>query len=74
MGVVFQARQKGLDRTVALKMILKAGFASPEQRLRFQIEAENAARVLHPNIVQVFEIGEYRVSLTLPRSSSKAGA
>ncbi len=59
MGVVYKAKQKGLDRTVALKMILKADFATSEQKLRFQIEAENAARVQHPNIVQVFEIGEH---------------
>ena len=60
MGVVYRARQVGLDRVVALKMILHADFAGTEQRLRFQIEAENAAHVQHPNIVQVFEIGEHR--------------
>ncbi|HMP04115.1 MAG TPA: serine/threonine-protein kinase, partial [Gemmatales bacterium] len=59
MGVVYMAKQTGLERTVALKMILKADFATTEQKLRFQIEAENAARVQHPNIVQVFEIGEH---------------
>ena len=59
MGVVYQARQKGLDRTVALKMILGSDFASPEQRLRFQIEAENAARVQHPGIVQIYAFGTH---------------
>ncbi|HMP00962.1 MAG TPA: serine/threonine-protein kinase [Gemmatales bacterium] len=60
MGVVFRARQVGLDRTVALKMILDAGLATPAQKIRFQIEAENAARVQHPNIVQVFDVGEHQ--------------
>ena len=59
MGVVYLARQMGLDRLVALKMILRADFASDEQKLRFKIEAENAARIQHPNIAQVYEIGEH---------------
>lgn len=60
MGVVYRARQVGLDRPVALKMILRADYAGTEQKLRFQIEAENAARVRHPNIVQVYEIGAHQ--------------
>lgn len=59
MGVVYKARHLALGRTVALKMILKVDFASVEQKLRFQIEAENAAQMQHPNIVQVFEVGEF---------------
>ncbi len=58
MGVVYQARQIGLDRLVALKMILSGDHAGEAERTRFKIEAEAAARLRHPNIVQVFEVGE----------------
>ncbi len=57
MGIVFKARQVGLNRLVALKMILGGACATPEQVLRFRREAEAAARLQHPNIVQVHEIG-----------------
>jgi eukaryotic-like serine/threonine-protein kinase len=57
MGVVYQARHRELRRLVALKMILSGGFASESQRERFRREAELAARVQHPNIVQVYEVG-----------------
>src|SRR5262245_38421532 len=60
MGVVYTARQVGLNRLVALKMIRDGELASPEQRLRFRMEAEMAARVRHPNVVQVHEVGEYQ--------------
>ena len=59
MGVVYHARDRRLQRLVALKMILAGGFASEVQRQRFQREAELAARVQHPNIVQVYEAGVY---------------
>jgi hypothetical protein len=60
MGVVYQARHPGLRRLAALKMVLAGEFASPAQESRFRLEAELAARVQHPNIVQVYEIGSYQ--------------
>jgi serine/threonine protein kinase/WD40 repeat protein len=57
MGVVYKARQLGLNRIVALKMVLGGPFAEPEFRARFHSEAEAVARLHHPNIVQVYAIG-----------------
>jgi serine/threonine protein kinase len=59
MGVVYKARQKSLNRLVALKMILGGGHAAAQQLARFKAEAEALGRLHHENIVQVHEIGEH---------------
>ncbi len=59
MGVVYKARQIKADRLVALKMILAGKHTDVKDRIRFQIEAESVARLVHPNIVPLFEVGEH---------------
>src|SRR5438477_1335105 len=58
MGVVYKARQIKAGRLVAVKMILAGAYARQDERKRFQREIEAVARLQHPNIVQVFEVGE----------------
>ena len=58
MGVVYEAEDLRLKRTVALKLIRSAAFARAQDLARFRVEAETVARLDHPNIVPVHEVGE----------------
>jgi WD40 repeat protein/serine/threonine protein kinase len=59
MGVVYLARSKKLNRRCALKMILSGIYSSEAEIARFHSEAQAIARLQHPNIVQIFEVGEH---------------
>jgi eukaryotic-like serine/threonine-protein kinase len=58
-GVVYRARHLALNRVVALKMLLGAELSDPCRLARFRVEAEAVAAVRHPNVVQVYEVGEH---------------
>ena len=59
MGVVYKARHLRLNRIVALKMLQAGAYAGSHERARFQREAEVVASLRHPNIVQVYDVGEH---------------
>lgn len=59
VAAVYRARQTSLGRDVALKLMLGGQFASPRSRRRFCLEAQTAARLQHPHIVQVYDHGEF---------------
>src|SRR5262245_34552064 len=59
MGVVFKARQTIPSRLVALKMILAGSFSEPARKARFLAEGDAIARLQHPNIVQIYEVGQH---------------
>jgi serine/threonine-protein kinase len=58
MGIVFRARHVRLGRLVALKMLLSGPYAGPLERGRFQREAEAVAALRHPNVVQIYDVGD----------------
>ena len=58
MGVVYRAWDRRLNRPVALKMLLAGAYARPEELERFRREAEAEAGLRHPNIVQVYDVGD----------------
>ena len=78
MGIVYRARQVGLDREVAIKLLAAGPWASNEFIERFRREAQNAARMQHPNIVAIHEVGSaeelHYFSMRLVRGHSLAAA
>jgi serine/threonine-protein kinase len=59
MGIVYKARHLRLNRLVALKMLITGAYAGPQERARFQREAEAVASLRHANIVSVYDVGEH---------------
>jgi serine/threonine protein kinase len=60
MGIVYLATSISLERKVALKLMRRDGFEDPEKRKRFEREAAAAAKCQHPNLVQIYSVGEHQ--------------
>jgi serine/threonine protein kinase len=74
MGVVYRARQLGLNRTVALKMIRSGIHADPQERARFRVEAEAVALLAHSHIIQIHDYGEWNGMPYLAMEFAEAGS
>jgi serine/threonine-protein kinase len=74
MSIVFKAVQRTLRRVVAVKMLLAARQADPEALTRFCIEGEAVARLHHPNVVQIHQLGEYECQLFLVMEYLEGGS
>ena len=59
MGVVYEARQQRLNRLVAVKVLLGGQYATVKSQERFKAEVDAIGRMQHPNLIQVFDVGEY---------------
>ena len=59
IGVVYLARQDGLNRLVALKMMIAGSYAGPREFAQFRAEAEAVAALAHPNIARIYAVGEH---------------
>ena len=73
-AVVYLARQLGLNRPVALKVLLAGSLATGHERLRLRREAEAVAMLQHPNVIQIYEIGEYEGCVYLSLEYSPGGS
>jgi WD40 repeat protein/serine/threonine protein kinase len=74
MGIVYKARHLLLKRIVALKMSRPGDVAGEEERARFRAEAEAVARLRHPNIVQIYEVGEHQGRLFFSFEYAEGGS
>jgi serine/threonine protein kinase len=73
MGVVYHAHDPLLERDVALKVMLPQIARDPEQKHRFEREARAVARMMHPNVVTVFDLGYHSDGSPTSRWSSSGG-
>lgn len=74
MGIVYKARQFGLDRVVALKMLRAGDLATESEQTRFREEARAVAQLRHPNIIQVHEVGEHEGRVYFTQEYAEGGS